>query len=302
MSEAERFTLERTQQRLQKQREREERRKQLLEEAVQAGLKRVSNADPEPIKSPQKKATTGKPAARKSIPEGFGAVASQLKTRAGPVVDTDDDPDRRAPGPTLDSRLSNDSVLPAAPLTKQASVAAERIKEDLVSRASMVQKEIEELQDEVTALRQSRASRRISTAGTGDRAYLSKGASTTGSFSQRAPDSKAGATGGAPPSPRRLPMGATPPSQQTMDIGLPTNVRKMAGVTFGEGGGLNFDGEVPEELRQALGIVKISGPADAKKGGGITLRDGKFEVGGDVPPEIRQMLEAMKQKKSAPSR
>ena len=49
---------------------------------------------------------------------------------------------------------------------------------------------------------------------------------------------------------------------------------------------------MPEEIRKML--LNVSRPTDHKHAGGVKKgKDGKFEYGGDVPAEMRRLLEQL---------
>ena len=180
------------------------------------------------------------------------------------------------------------SAPPPPALARLQSIEAH---DRISQRVEEVQDEIEELEAQVEELmRMSRASR----------------------ASRRA--SSAGDLAGQLPGPRRVSRAKSQVDSrqigpETMRIGLPTNVRKTAGVAMGSDGGFSVNAgdvrHVPKQLRKELGLLDISEPTPEQTTTAASVRvgpDGRFEFDGSISEQMRLVLEDIERAKGLPPR
>ena len=319
-SEGDKFAIEQAMRRQKLKKEREERRKAMMQEAPGYHRKSVAEAS---APSPRKAKNAARPAGTVGATNAedqpsFESVNLQpSRERGGQHIsfpeNDEDAPAKRSAAPAKRISLPTSgpavSIPPAPPAFARAAsiVAHDRIS----ARVLEVQGEIEELEEVVEAMRASRASKRMSmvsdaggtnrasTAARAKRRSMAGGEKRNSSARSSSEARRRSMVGGgeAPPSLDRQ-MESTGGGSGRMEIGMPTNVRKTAGVTFGSGGKIEMHGDdIPDDIRRALGIQNISEPRAAKASMlGPTVKigaDGNFEIGGEVTEEMRQILEEL---------
>lgn len=313
-SQADKFANEAMKRRLKLQQLREEKRKMLLRQMPgyrQSQHEPVEEEEraPSPVTQRERRKTA---AAESELPVGFGGGELKPAKAKGPgfQVDSKDGDTAKRPLPPKKGGSTGDATefvtagvsTPAPPpaLTRLQSV---QMHERVSQRVEEVQEEIEELEAQVEELmrmsRASRASRRASSA----------------NFAGQLPGprrlTRSSTTGGTPAAITREPsmVDERQLGSEHMQIGMPMNVRKTAGVSLGQDGGFAVKAgdvrHVPKQLRKELGLLDISEPTPETTKTAASVRvgaDGRFEIGGNVSEQMRLVLEDIERAKGVASR
>ena len=307
-SEGDRFANEAVKRRLRLQQLREEKRKMLIRQMPGYRQSQHEPTEDEPLESPvtakQRRATAK--GEDSELPEGFGGSELQpAKPKAGLKVDNEP---KRPPPPKGVPKSSSTGFVTAGVSAPSAPPALMRLQSieahDRVSkRVEEVQDEIEELEAQVEELmRMSRASRVSRRASASDLAGQLPGPRRL---------SRRSTTDGVPANLRRdqSMLDDRQIGPEHMRIGMPTNVRKTAGIAMGHDGGFAVNAgdvrHVPKQLRKELGLLDISEPTPEETTTAASVRvgpDGRFEFDGQISESMRLVLEDIERAKGLPPR